>query len=69
MEMKNNNDRIQQLVESAVDRLIEALEAGQSDALRTFLAAAARFHRYSFGNVLLIASQCPDATRVAGFHT
>src|SRR5436190_638308 len=28
-----------------------------------------RFHRYSWGNVLLINSQRPDATRVAGFHT
>lgn len=28
----------------------------------------ARFHRYSFHNVCLIASQCPTATRVAGFH-
>jgi len=62
-------EQIQQLVTSAVDRLVEALEAGQSDALRAFLSAAARFHRYSFGNVLLIASQCPEATRVAGFNT
>src|SRR6266849_8846113 len=28
-----------------------------------------RFHRYSWGNVLLINSQRPDATQVAGFHT
>jgi antirestriction protein ArdC len=28
-----------------------------------------RFHRYSFGNVLEIARQRPDATSVAGFHT
>jgi hypothetical protein len=28
-----------------------------------------RFHHYSFSNVVLIASQCPDATRVAGFRT
>jgi antirestriction protein ArdC len=67
--MRNNNETIQQLVASAVDRLVEALEAGQSDALRAFLSAAARFHRYSFGNVLLIASQRPEATRVAGFNT
>lgn len=29
----------------------------------------ARFHRYSFGNVALILSQRPDATRVAGYYT
>lgn len=28
-----------------------------------------RFYRYSWGNALLIATQRPDATRVAGFHT
>jgi len=27
----------------------------------------ARFHSYSFGNVLLILLQKPDATHVAGF--
>ena len=29
----------------------------------------AKFHRYSFQNILLIARQSPQATRVAGFHT
>src|SRR5258708_15016694 len=29
----------------------------------------ARFHRYSLHNLILIISQRPDATRVAGFHT
>jgi hypothetical protein len=29
----------------------------------------ARFHAYSFGNILAIARQRPTATRVAGFHT
>jgi hypothetical protein len=33
------------------------------------LATAARFHRYSPTNVLLICSQRPDATRVAGYRT
>ncbi|MGH9197348.1 MAG: ArdC family protein, partial [Acidimicrobiia bacterium] len=28
-----------------------------------------RFHNYSFFNQILIHSQCPNATRVAGFHT
>ena len=32
-------------------------------------AAIGRFHKYSLHNVLLIALQKPDATRVAGFHT
>ncbi len=32
------------------------------------LDAQSRFHRYSFGNVILIASQFPAASRVAGFR-
>lgn len=33
------------------------------------LRAAARFHRYSFGNVCMILAQRPTATQVAGFQT
>ncbi len=33
------------------------------------LDCQSRFHHYSFGNVVLIAAQCPGASRVAGFHT
>lgn len=40
-----------------------------TDGWRAWLNARTAFHAYSFGNSLLIASQCPTATRVAGFHT
>jgi len=50
----------------ALDQLAAALDAGQSDGLTRYLATMAKFHRYSFGNILLIASQKPDATHVAG---
>ncbi len=49
-----------------VKALIEQIEAGQSDALTVYLNAMSRFHNYSFGNILEIARQKPDATRVAG---
>ena len=61
-------DQIKSLTETALTRLIEALEHGQSQALKLYLAVMSRFHRYSWGNVLLIYSQRPDATHVAGFH-
>lgn len=57
------------IVSGATAKLIAALEQGQSDALRAHLACAARFHSYSFRNVLLIGMQCPTATRVAGYRT
>ena len=56
----------QQLVRENVQYLIEQLEAGHSEALTAFLDAMAHFRNYSFGNVLLIARQKPQATNVAG---
>jgi len=56
----------QQIIKQAVDYLIEQLEAGHSEMLTAYLGAMAQFHRYSFGNILQIARQKPDATRVAG---
>ncbi len=48
--------------------LIEQLEAGHSEGLTAYLTAMGRFHSYSFGNILEIARQKPDATRVAGLY-
>ena len=39
-----------------------------SDEWLAWLDVQSRFHRYSFGNTLLIALQRPEATQVAGFH-
>ncbi len=54
--------------------LLETLAEGvsaltDSERWRRHLDVQARFHTYSFGNVLLIAAQRPDASRVAGFST
>ena len=51
-----------------VQVLIEQLEQGHSEALTAYLAAMGRFHTYSFGNILEIARQKPDATRVGGLY-
>jgi hypothetical protein len=59
----------QQLIKQAVDFLLQQLAAGKSETLTSYLAAMARFHSYSFGNILAIARQRPTATRVAGFGT
>lgn len=39
-----------------------------SDKYKSFLKAMAKFHDYSFSNVMLILTQCPDATYVAGYR-
>lgn len=55
---------------ASLDRLEQAVSAiHDSDTFRRFLDAQARFHRYSWGNVLLILDQRPDATRIASFRT
>jgi antirestriction protein ArdC len=69
---RSSNDNQQpktakEIIAANVQTLIEQLEAGQSDALTAYLNAMSRFHNYSFGNILEIARQKPDATKVAGF--
>jgi hypothetical protein len=59
----------QQLVRENVQYLIEQLEAGHSETLTAYLDAMVHFSSYSFGNVLLIARQKPEATNVAGMWT
>jgi len=56
------------IIAANVKSLIEQLEAGHSHALTAYLDAMSRFHNYSFGNILEIARQRPDATRVAGLY-
>jgi hypothetical protein len=48
---------------------VEAVEALRSSAgWQRWLRTRGRFRRYSLGNQLLIALQCPQATFVAGFR-
>jgi antirestriction protein ArdC len=51
-----------ELIESAARELLS------SDGWRRYAEVRASFHRYSIGNVMLIAMQCPEASRVAGFR-
>ena len=62
-------EEIKNKTNEAVSYLVEALEKGQSEVLSEYLNAMARFHQYSFGNIMLIARQRPTATRVAGIRT
>jgi hypothetical protein len=59
----------QDLVSANIIFLMEQLRGGRSEVLIQYLSAMARFHTYSFGNVLLLARQKPDATHVAGIRT
>lgn len=63
------SEEIKQITNKAIEQLIAALNEGRTETLTQYLAAIGRFHRYSLRNVMLIASQKPTATNVAGFHT
>lgn len=68
---KNTKTRNADL-EAQVRELTEKLETGikevfESDAYVAYLNAMSKFHHYSFGNVMLILMQYPDASVVAGF--
>ncbi|WP_339390937.1 hypothetical protein [Crocosphaera watsonii] len=45
--------------------LTELLESGD---WQKYLTVQSKFHNYSFNNVMLILSQFPEASRVAGYQ-
>jgi hypothetical protein len=57
-----------EVIAANVQALIEQLVQGHSEGLTAYLTAMGKFHNYSFGNILEIARQKPDATRVAGLY-
>jgi hypothetical protein len=62
-------EEVNHKTKEAVDYLVQSLESGQSAVLTQYLGAMAKFRNYSFGNIMLIARQKPDATNVAGLRT
>jgi hypothetical protein len=63
-----NKQTAKEAIAANVQALIEQLEQGHSEGLTAYLTAMGRFHNYSFGNILEIARQRPNATRVAGLY-
>jgi hypothetical protein len=55
-------------INAAIETLATQLDAGRSDAMTKYLTTMARFHKYRWGNQLLIHVQRPDASHVAGFN-
>lgn len=57
----------------AESKALEMLQVGvaevlESERFKAYLDTMAKFHSYSFGNVMLIGMQCPHATQVAGYN-
>jgi len=74
IEMKGQNQQqpqrqtAKEVIAANVQHLIQQLEQGHSETLTAYLTAMSRFHNYSFGNILEIARQRPEASRVAGLY-
>lgn len=64
-EKLSNKDRIKEITAGIEQGIKELFE---SDRYRLYLSTMSRFHKYSLNNVMLIHSQRPDATLVAGFN-
>ena len=60
---------LRQRIGEHIEALAKAVDdVRASDDFRRYLDVQARFHSYSWHNCMLIFSQCPDATRVAGYR-
>jgi len=56
------------MLDDHIRELAEQMGRGKSEQLVRYLEFAAHFHSYSFGNLMLIMFQKPEATRVAGLR-
>ena len=67
---KDKAKELRQQIDASLDTLAKAVDdVRASDTFRQYLDVQARFHKYSWHNCMLIASQRPEATQVAGYRT
>ncbi|MDS0223792.1 ImmA/IrrE family metallo-endopeptidase [Haloarcula sp. S1AR25-5A] len=63
-------DEMHRTIEQWAEELVDSVEAAKaSEQFQAWLDVQSRFHDYSYRNTLLIARQCPEATKVAGYRT
>jgi len=64
-----NDDQRRDRLDALTAHLETEIAAIQSsDTFKAYLRTAAKFHQYSYNNVLLIAQQCPEASCIAGYN-
>jgi hypothetical protein len=59
----SKHEQAREALKQAVSTLVN------EETFRQWITIRSKFHKYSFGNCLLIAAQRPDATMVAGYQT
>lgn len=68
--VKKNMNNYKQHIEEYQKKLEEGIKSFlSSEKWSEYLKVQARFHKYSFNNIIMIILQKPDATRVAGYNT
>lgn len=65
--LERKGDKAKQMSDRAFAELSDMLKQGKSEGLTAYLNAMAKFRSYSLNNIMLLHSQRPDATDVAGF--
>ena len=68
-----SNEKAKQLrrnIDESLDVLAKAVDdVRASETFKQYLDVQAKFHKYSWHNTMLLASQRPDASPVAGYRT
>lgn len=72
--MKLLEQLIQDRSKFSTSDIVENLDSGlkeliNSNQYKNYLKTMAKFHKYSFGNIMLILKQKPDASNVSGFKS
>lgn len=64
-----NYEEKQEKIKEVTQKLEEGIQAlFESEKFKNYLKVMSKFHSYSFGNIMLILMQKPDASYVAGFN-
>ena len=61
-------EQIKALTEKIEEGIQTLFQSGDLEKYQAYLRTVSRFHRYSVNNQMLIFSQCPHATLVAGYQ-
>lgn len=69
VEINEKLKEVNEIVKNGFDKLVGEVKEGHSENYLEYLAFISRFHKYSHFNQMLIFSQKPDATLVAGYRT
>lgn len=70
MDRKQRKNELQTSIKQYAEELANLTDKAKfSDKLKEYFNFISKFYKYSWNNRILIHSQCPNASLIAGFHT